>query len=290
MIPRHFLLCAIAFCLFAQQAYADDTMATTEPRMAPVEVMIIGLSHFSNPGKDMVNTKAVDVLAPEHQHALAVLSDVLAEFHPTAIVVEETTAAPGYISERYKSFDDKMLASVRNEIVQIGYRLARKTNLDAVYGIDEQPQDGEPDYFPFDKLQAHVDATGQTAALDQYFATFQQKVLEESEHNNSLSIPAALLNLNDPDTYIHGPALYYDLMNFDRGESQPAAELFGYFTMRNVKIFGKVMAVSRPGDKIIILYGAGHKYFLDRLVEDASGFTLVDPRPYLASAADKLKD
>ena len=63
----------------------------------------------------------------------------------------------------YARFDDAMLATKANEIVQIGYRTARLAGVKTVNGIDEQPKDGEPDYFPFDKVQEAATKFGQTA-------------------------------------------------------------------------------------------------------------------------------
>ncbi len=46
------------------------------------------------------------------------------------------------------------LKTTRNESIQIGFRLARDMEHEAVYGIDEQSE--SIDYFPFGKIQEYV--------------------------------------------------------------------------------------------------------------------------------------
>ena len=55
--------------------------------------------------------------------------------------------------------------------------------------------------------------------------------------------------------------------------------------MRNAKIFSKLVQVTKPGDRVVIVYGAGHKFWLDHFAENTPGFTRVDPLPYLEKAA-----
>jgi hypothetical protein len=112
----------------------------------------------------------------------------------------------------------------------------------------------------------------------------QQRVAGASERLFALSIPDALLEANNGD--FSSPEFYYRLAEFDLGEEQPAAELQGYWFMRNAKIFSKLHDVTRPGDRIVVIYGAGHKFWLDHLVSMTPGFKLVDPTPYLRAAAE----
>lgn len=68
-------------------------------------------------------------------------------------------------------------------------------------------------------------------------------------------------------------------------ESQPGAELNAYWYMRNAKIFGKLMKVVDPGDRVLVIFGTSHAYWLRHFAREAEGFEEVDPRPYLLRAA-----
>jgi hypothetical protein len=52
------------------------------------EVLVLGTYHMDNPGHDLHNTKADDVLAPKRQAEIEELTAVLARFRPTKIAVE----------------------------------------------------------------------------------------------------------------------------------------------------------------------------------------------------------
>ena len=81
------------------------------------------------------------------------------------------------------------------------------------------------------------------------------------------------------------PDFYYALSKFDQGEEQPAAELQAYWFMRNAKIWSKLLDVTEPGDKVVVIYGAGHKFWLDHMADHTDGFVRIDPARYLETAA-----
>src|SRR5947209_14642058 len=88
----------------------------------PVKVMIVGLFHMSNPGHDRHNVKADDVLTPARQTQIQAVTDALAAFKPTRIGVEWPAAT---VNERYPKYLDGSLPPSRNEVVQLGFRLAK---------------------------------------------------------------------------------------------------------------------------------------------------------------------
>ncbi|HTD29587.1 MAG TPA: hypothetical protein VK660_09385, partial [Xanthomonadaceae bacterium] len=95
----------------------------------PARVMIVGTFHFSNPGHDLHDVKAVDVTTPKRQAELQAISDALATFHPTVVAVEwpEDITTP-----RYAQFLKGTLPASTNEVVQLGFRVARQTGLKQV--------------------------------------------------------------------------------------------------------------------------------------------------------------
>ena len=95
----------------------------------------------------------------------------------------------------------------------------------------------------------------------------------------SLSIHDAMIRVNDGP--LSSARFYYELLGFDVGESQPAAELNAYWFMRNAKIFSKLADVAKPGDRIVVVYGAGHKHWLEHLVANTPGYELVDAADWL---------
>jgi len=248
---------------------------------APIEVMVLGTWHFAGSSSDVISTRTDSVLSPRRQRELEEAARRLAAFRPTVIVTERVTAAPGYVDAKFAEFSEKDLETNEDERVQVAYRLAKAAGLTRVYGLDEQPSEGEPDYFPFDKVIEHAAATGQQAAIDDLIAKAQKMAAEETGRFSSLTMSEALIETNAGD--FSSPDFYYELLRLDAGEEQPGAELNAYWFMRNAKIFSKLIDVSRPGDRVIVVYGAGHKFWLDHLAEQTPGYVSVDPVRYLGA-------
>jgi len=130
---------------------------------------------------------------------------------------------------------------------------------------------------------AHAAASDQLDEVQEFLGQFEERAQLEMARLQTQTIPSALMEINSG--FLSSPEFYYALQAFDEGENQPGAELQGYWFMRNAKIFSKLEDVSQPGDRIIIVFGAGHKYWLENLVLQAPGFELVSPDSFLASAS-----
>lgn len=257
---------------------AKEDSATVDP--SAIDVMVLGAWHFAGSTSDLVSAKTDSVLTPRRQQELDDVAARLAAFKPTVIVTERVTAAPDYRDPNFSAFAAADLESNENERVQIAYRLAAKAGVTRVYGLDEQPGAGEPDYFPFDKVVEHAAATGQEDAVNALIAKVRTMASAETQRLAALTISDALVEANEG--YLSASAtFYYELLKFDAGEEQPGAELNAYWFMRNAKIFSKLIDVTRPGDRVIVVFGAGHKFWLDHLIDETPGFKRADPAPYL---------
>src|SRR2546428_14163039 len=75
---------------------------------ARAEVLVLGVYHMSNPGHDIFNMQADDVLAPKRQAEIAQVMAVLKRFWPTKIALEREPGAKrlfndfaGYLSGQH---------------------------------------------------------------------------------------------------------------------------------------------------------------------------------------------
>jgi hypothetical protein len=172
-------------------------LAATAP--GPVQVMVLGTYHFDNPGLDLNNVKADDVLTPKRQDELEALAAALAAFRPTRIMVERVASSPTLEDSHYAQFTPAELGKNRDERVQIAYRLGYRLGMKTVRGIDEQPGDGEPDYFPFGKVQAWAEANGRGAELDTWMSEERAAVARIEKLQAEGSISHVLTDLNRPE-------------------------------------------------------------------------------------------
>jgi hypothetical protein len=250
-----------------------------------VQVMVLGTYHFDNPGLDKVNVKVDDVTVPRRQRELEALAEAIATFKPTRVMVESRRPGPAYDVTPYHNFTPDMLTKTRDETVQLGYRIAAKMKLPSVQGIDEQPGKDGPDYFPFGPVENWAKAHGRKDQLDAMIAEVQAGATRTEHDLPTMSIPAMLLRYNDENSPTAGQGFYYNLLRFGDSEQQPGAVLNAMWYMRNAKIFGKLIDVARPGDRVLVIYGAGHGYWLRHFAATTPGYRLVDVKPYLKRAA-----
>jgi hypothetical protein len=74
--------------LATSSAYADNDTGQSRAR-----VLVLGMVHLSNPGRDLSNVQVDDVLAPKRQRELTQLIYVLKRFRTTKIAIEASCIA-----------------------------------------------------------------------------------------------------------------------------------------------------------------------------------------------------
>ena len=270
--------CGLAACTTIGQAPQSIPEANRTNDI--IQVMVLGTYHFNNPGLDVVNMASDDVLAENRQAELRLLADRLSQFQPTVIAVEKVRTEEDFIDPGYAGFTETDLETQRNEIVQIGYRVANKLGIDRVYSVDEQ--DGEIAFFPFDTVQRYAQETGQSEYIEKLIASLQEDAGGMMKDMEGTSLLELLARHNDVDlTNRMHSEFYYSLMKLADADNHPGAALnYGWYA-RNALIFSNIAANTRPGDRVLVIYGAGHNYWLRHFVEATPGFQLVDPLPYL---------
>jgi hypothetical protein len=254
-------------------------MAPAHAAEAGVQVLVLGTYHFANPGRDIVNTKVDDVLQPHRQAELEALTAQLARFAPTKVMVERD--ADQHEGQRLPSYDAWRAGGrreVRNEVEQVGFRLASAMKHEAVYGIDA---DGD---FPFEAVQAWAKKNGAEALLHAQLDEIKQRSKADEgpvpPHHlrdaGRLQRPRA--HPARPSVQHPGPALRPRRRG---GRGREGAELLGQWTLRNVRSCARMVQLARPGDRIVVLFGAGHSHLLRQCVKEQPGWTLVEAVDYL---------
>lgn len=252
---------------------------------SPVEVMVLGTYHFANPGQDKVNAQIDPVTTPAKQAQLEQVAERLARFKPTIIAVERVAKDQAtMLDHRYPDFTPADLLKNPDERVQIAYRLANKLGLKQVYGVDEVAGEGEPDYFPFDPVQKWAEANGRTGTIDAMFGPIQAWVAQLEKDQKTRPVADILADLNAPDHPIAIKSMgegYYRLLTLGRGRDLPGADLNARWYARNARIFAKLTQVVKPGDRVLLVYGSGHNYWLRHFAGETAGFRLVEAGSYL---------
>lgn len=241
---------------------------------APVEVMVLGTYHMANPGQDVRNLKADDVLTPERQREIRQVTEALARFRPTKVAVEWPAEL---VAKRWAEYRAGKLPPSRNEVVQLGFRLAQATGSEAI-GIDAE---GE---FPFGPLAQFAEANGQGALLATSMKRVDAKVAEEQQVLKAGGVTGLLRLLNEPSDIAENHGLYMSTLRIGKGKQQPGVDLMSAWYRRNALICANLLQAVEPGDRVVVMFGSGHSHLLRQCVLETPGLRLVEPLAHLPKA------
>ncbi|HVV64043.1 MAG TPA: DUF5694 domain-containing protein [Rhizomicrobium sp.] len=247
-------------------------LAVLDIGAAPISVMIVGDFHMSNPGRDLHNVHADDMLAPKRQAEIAAVTTALLRFRPTLVAIEWPA---DIAAQRYAEYLKGTLAPSPNESVQLGFRLGKGAGLSQVYGIDV---DGE---FPYDAVDAFAKAHGQQQILESAGETTQKMVDAIDRTLATGTVSGTLRFLNDPRNVEHGNDFYRQMLKIGSGAQQPGAELLTAWYKRNFYICANLAQLAKPGERAVVFYGSGHAFLLRQCVREMPGYRLVEANDYL---------
>lgn len=265
------LLFACALILFVSSVFVAQVAPSRLPAdrvdgPPMAEVLVLGSYHMGNPGRDIFNMRADDVLAPKRQAEIRELLDLLARFRPTKIAIEAALDSP-----RIKQYQDYLAGKYelgRDESDQIGFRLGKELNLPKIYGIDIQ---GE---FPFAAVQDYVKAHRREKELESLMAQVGKTVQDDNEFLKSHSVLQMLLRTNSSNAVRRGLAGYAMFAHFGEEDDYAGAGLLTQWYQRNMRIHTHLLNIVEPGDRVVVIYGSGHLGLLRQNVQADPTLTL----------------
>jgi hypothetical protein len=218
---------------------------------ARAEVLVLGVYHMANPGHDIFNMPADDVLAPGRQKEIAEVADVLKKFKPTKIALENDSQKK--LNERYAKYLSGEYVLTSNEIDQIGLRLAKELGHPSIYAVDA---DGD---FPFQRVVNFAKASAQSPKLDALLADIGAMVKAQGEYLKSHTVLQTLLYMNADAKVSEDVGFYYREAHYGEPGDYAGPDLLTEWYRRNIHIFNNVTKlVTSPDDRILVIFGAGH--------------------------------
>ena len=246
------------FCMFALTLGAvlpgASQQSSAEKPAAPAraEVLVLGVYHMANPGHDIFNTQADDVLAPKRQAEIAHLIEVLKKFNPTKIAVEGD-AGDARIPKSYADYLAGKHELTRNEIEQIGFRLAKELGHKKVYPVDA---DGE---FPFPRLVGYAKASGRSKELDVMLGEIGSMVKAQNAYLASHTVLETLLYMNSDAKVVEDVGFYYREAHFGEPYDWAGADLVSDWFRRNMRIYSNIVQLAdSPNERVLAIFGSGH--------------------------------
>ena len=262
------------YILLMITCFALSSAAQSAKQTKPV-VMILGAYHMGNPGLDLNNVKADDVLAEKRQKEIAGFLLVLKKFNPTKIAVEISPDQTKYLAH-YTEYANGKYELAANEIDQIGFRLAKELNQKQVYGIDWKGD------FDFDKVVASAKANGQDAFVNAMLDYGKTETGRMEKLMKTATVTELFSYMNDPQKVeeMHKP--YMQMLRIGAGKDFAGVSLVRDWYERNLKIYSSIERLAdNPNERILVIIGAGHAKLLQQFVTDAGELDLEKLNKYL---------
>ncbi len=240
----------------------------------PAQVMVLGSYHFANPGLDVAKFEVADVLSEEKQAEIQEIVDALALFEPTKIAIEANPSRAQQFERSYTRFRSGEHELTRNERQQLGFRLADLFDHERLYPIDHSGD------FPMDKVMAY--AQEHDPDFVKYFQDSIKQIEEEAnEWQKTLSIAEILRRENSAERIAAGHSFYLRTARVGSSDQPVGAELLAAWYARNIHIFANLSKITEPGERVLVIIGAGHLGTLKELIQADPDMTWVSAIEYL---------
>jgi hypothetical protein len=254
------------FLFLATVLSVTATAQTAPPQRA--EILILGTYHMANPGHDIFNVAADDVLSPKRQAEIGELLEVLKRFKPTKIAIESTV----YEDRRPKQYAEYLAGPYTlssNEIEQIGFRLAKELGMKAIYPVDI---DGD---FPWQRMLNYAKAKGQSQIMDQLESEIGEMVKEWDSYLHSHTVLETLIFMNDDKNVAKDVGFYFREAHLGEPGDYAGPDLLTGWYQRNIRIYNNITKIiESPNERVLVIYGAGHLGWLRQDVANDPGMRL----------------
>ncbi len=241
---------------------------------------VFGTMHLHNPGNDKINADLGDVNSPQRQAELRETIELVSRFQPTKIAFEWVKGDTLWSKYYYQAWLSGELESViapddefylNSELVQLVYPLGKAAGLTELHPVDAFTS------FPADSAMAWALANGQKAEV----ADLQQRFVEGQHIADSLAAMTItdMLRTCNSNFFAHNLNQNLYLKHFiglGKEKDYPGTFLVEEWYARNLRIFTNVHRIVEPKDRVLVIFGAGHKEILDDLIRDRIDWKWVD--------------
>lgn len=232
-----------------------------------VRVLVLGTFHFAQQDD-------IDILSPEVQAEIADIVTGMSRFEPTVVAVEHPWHDQETLDGAYRAYLERPADSVgsRNEIAQLGYRLARQVGVTGVRGVDVPMRLWDDSIAVFDKQ-----FPGSRDRLRRKWSV-EYPPGPKPEEGVALREQIGAWNTDAPP----GLPEFGRFLPLVEGDVYAGALKLRPWYDRNLRIVQNLFRVAESdNDRIVLVIGGSHVRVLRNLLDLTPQLCAVDPRPYL---------
>jgi len=234
------------------------------------KVMVLGTFHFNQRSSMKSNENQAQVLE---------IVNKLTAFKPNKIAVEERVHKQRIVDERYRLFSTTGIIDTNtpwhiNETVMIGFQTAIKCNINKVHAIDYMR------LFFYDWPIKY--AKRKYPALAEEIIQKQKQFIELNSKNNDETLLDELRYLNSLEyiSRLHNSD-YLSLNQVGALTNYYGSKILTSWYRRNLGIFANLQSICNSGDRVLVIYGAGHLSTLNAFIKEYDKMDFISPLEYL---------
>lgn len=274
----------LSFMVSCQQKKEVSTQNSTKK----IKVYLLGTFHFAQ------TDSTYNVLDAKHQQSIQELCDIIVKQKPDKVFIERQPEFEfrNKYDSLFKAYIANDVLPYRNELYQVGFRVAKQLKHPKVYQCDHPGQYG----YYFSAALKYAKKNDQMGIIN---STAKHTVLREDERvdEDSIQKNSSLLDyikwinseavmqtshasyiVNDPQV---GSTDYY---NYDDDDTLLGAEVTADWYRRNIMIYTKMInQLSYNEDTIFLIIGADHVPILEYLFTANPYFEVVKTSSWLAN-------
>lgn len=233
-----------------------------------MEILLVGTFHFSDTSD--LNTLSEKDKRKYSDSDFEKLAIDLAKFQADQVFVEYPFHLQEHLTSIYRSAEVEEIneAFKKNEIYQIGFRLAKILGHDAIYAVDWNEQ-------PEESIDLGLVAEGESKTEFEKIMNRVKLVLEKlSTIIQQGDIIELYKYINSYENIVNDHKVYLDLMQLD--DEMAFEWVMRYWYYRNSKIVRNIKKSILPESKrAVILYGGGHTYLLKQMLKDDESIKVI---------------
>jgi len=231
-------------------------------------VLVLATYHMDNPGRDVMNVQSDDVLTEKRQKEIREFVNLLKRFKPTKIAVEVPSGS-AKLDEQYGRYIRGDYQLTRKEADQIGFRLAKDSNHQKIYGVDAQGA------FDIGRVFAFAGANNQQDTVDRGMAIGKRQVAEVNKLIQTGTIKEIYKAINDQQGIDEAHRAYMMMQRIGKDKEYPGVDLLADWYKRNLKIFSNITRITESkDDRILVIIGGNHVKQLQQFIEDSGEYNL----------------
>jgi hypothetical protein len=246
-------------------------------KYSKIQVTVLGTYHFSNPpqiaGFDLGNS---DIKSPQRQKELERVLIELENYNPTKILIEKQIGEEIWNDQYEKYLNHQNPDSLgKNEIYQIGFRLAGRL--------------GHKKLYPFDyKVKLNYSPLMELLKEDTLFSNNIDKVQMEIMNTaiglfsklDTVSL-SEIFRVMNSEYYVENidNKYYMEVLKLGKDSNYAGVDLYLSWLERNLKMFHNITRITdfnNKDERLLIIVGSAHTKYLKDLIEDSQYFEYID--------------